>query len=71
MTLANYSAMLGAGLIFLIGDLFGVGIDVLRLAFCSCLPSADDPIVALRLVRLLGRLGQEYSSNFSASSRDM
>ena len=61
--------MLGAGVIFFIGDLLAfVGIDGLR--FWSCLPSADDPIVALR-VRLLGRLGLEYSSNFSASSRDM
>ena len=66
----SYSAILGAGLIFFIGDLLAFGIDGLRLV-CSCLPSAAAPIVALREPRLLDRLGLEYSSNLSASSRDM
>ena len=59
--------MLGAGLIFFMGDFLEIGTDGLR--FWICLPSEDDPIVALR-VRLLGRLGLEYSSNFSVSSLD-
>ena len=60
--------MLGAGVIFFLGDLLEIGTD--SLCFWSCLPSADDPIVALQ-VRLLGQVGLEYSSNFSVSSHDM
>ena len=60
--------MLGAGLIFFMVDLLEIGTDGLR--FWSCFPSADDPTVALQ-VWLLERLGFEYSSNFSVSSRDM
>ena len=60
----NYFTMLGAVLIFM-GDLLEISTDGLR--FWSCLPSADDLIVALR-VWLLGRFG--YLSNFSVNSLD-
>ena len=63
----NYYARYWIDLLHALGDLLEIGTDGLR--FWICLPSADDPIVALR-VRLLGRLGLEYSSNFSVSFLD-